>query len=178
MDQNALLLLGLLRHQNHHGYQLHEFIERDLNGLVSLKKATAYDILEKLQAAGYVQAHSEQHGGRPPRKVYVITDKGKDLFQQLLRENLSRPDQFNLAGDMGLIFLDELEPEIARRYLQQRLNDLEVAIEAFKAIPRHQQAHGVTLAAERQLALQNADRAWLIGLLERLNAAEESRKSA
>lgn len=172
MDQNALLLLGLLRHHNHHGYQLHEFIERDLSGLVSLKKATAYDLLEKLQTAGYIEAHREQHGGRPPRRVYAITDKGKAHFHDLLRENLSHSDEFNLAGDMGLMFLDELEPEVARRYLQQRLDNLEAHIEAFKAIPRHQQARGVTLAAERQLALQNADRAWLIALLERLGSKE------
>jgi DNA-binding PadR family transcriptional regulator len=167
MDQNALLLLGLLRHQNYHGYQLHEFIERDLSGLVNLKKATAYDLLKKLQAAGYIQSHSEQQGGRPPRRVYLITDKGRAYFQELLRENLAHSDQFNLAGDIGLIFLDELGPETARRYLRQRLDDLGARIEAFKSVPRHQQARGVTLAAERQLALLNADRAWLLALLER-----------
>ena len=168
MDQNVLLLLGLLRHQNHHGYQLHEFIERDLSGLVRLKKATAYDLLEKLLRAEHIEVHREQNGNRPTRRVYTITAKGQNYFHELLRENLKHPDEFSLAGDVGLIFLDELAPEEAKSYLKQRLDDLNANIETFEHVPRHQHARGVTLAAERQLALLNADRAWLKELLKKL----------
>jgi DNA-binding PadR family transcriptional regulator len=51
MDERALLLLGVLRVQSQHGYQINEFIERTLGRVTDMKKPTAYAILERLSAA-------------------------------------------------------------------------------------------------------------------------------
>jgi DNA-binding PadR family transcriptional regulator len=50
MDRQ-LLLLGLLRRQEMHGYQLNEFIEEKMHSCIDLKKPTAYYLLDKLAQA-------------------------------------------------------------------------------------------------------------------------------
>src|SRR5690606_5170873 len=67
MDERELLLLGLLRAQSQHGYQINEFIEKNLRRVTDMKKATAYAILDRLARDGHAVTHREQEGNRPPR---------------------------------------------------------------------------------------------------------------
>ena len=46
--ERQLLLLGLLRREDMHGYRLNEFIERDMAFCTDVKKPTAYYLLDKL----------------------------------------------------------------------------------------------------------------------------------
>ena len=84
MDERALLLLGMLRAQSQHGYQINEFIERNLSRVTDMKKPTAYAILDRLARDGYVRVHSEQEGNRPPRNVYYLTVNGVRWFELIL----------------------------------------------------------------------------------------------
>src|SRR5690348_16026955 len=118
MDDRALLLLGLLRMQDLHGYQLNEFIERNLGLVTEMKKATAYAILDRLREAGYIRMSVEQKGNRPLRQVYSITPAGEAHFLYLLRENLSRADRTTFAGDIGLMFFDQLPRNEAIKHLK------------------------------------------------------------
>src|SRR5689334_24991696 len=109
MDRE-LLLLGLLRRAHMHGYQLHEFIERDLATCTDLKKPTAYFLLDKMTRLGWITQREEREGNRPARRVYQVTAAGEAQFQQLLRENLSGSATTRFTGDIGLIFADTLAP--------------------------------------------------------------------
>ena len=76
MDRQ-LLLLGLLRREEMHGYQINEFIEEKMHFCIDLKKPTAYYILDKLAQQKYVAVEREQAGNRPPRRSYLwklVTD--------------------------------------------------------------------------------------------------------
>ncbi len=63
MDRK-LLLLGLLRMQDMHGYQINDFIDAFLAVCVDVKKPTAYYLLNKMHADGWI-AVEEQAGGQP-----------------------------------------------------------------------------------------------------------------
>lgn len=170
-DQRALLLLGLLKTQHSHGYQLHEFIERNLSKVADVKKPTAYATLDRLCADGLVDVQQEQHGNRPPRKVYSITEAGNARFEALLRESLHNVDDLRGARDVALSFLDELPLPVAIAALEQRLATRreELAVLEEQA-PRHL-GLGVSLAVGHVVALTRADIAWLEGALEQLRAA-------
>ncbi|MGD8597706.1 MAG: helix-turn-helix transcriptional regulator, partial [Anaerolineae bacterium] len=75
--ERELLLLGLLRSQDMHGYQLHEAIDSHLGMGVQLTKPTAYRLLSNMADDGWVTFREEQEGNRPPRRVYAITPKGE-----------------------------------------------------------------------------------------------------
>ncbi|PDW03716.1 PadR family transcriptional regulator [Candidatus Viridilinea mediisalina] len=119
MDRH-LLLLGLLRHQEMHGYKINDFIDQQMDFCVNLKRSTAYYILDKLCSDGYVRLETEREGNRPERHVYHITPEGEARFQALLRENLAnyRPPVF--AEDVGTIFQQQLPRAELAELLQNR----------------------------------------------------------
>lgn len=169
MDERDLLLLGLLRMQSQHGYHINEFIEKNLSRIMDMKKATAYAVLDRLSRAGYVAEHSERAGNRPQRKVYSITPAGERQFLELLRTNLVEADPLSPAGNIGLIFVDDLPRDQAVALLNQRLERLERRIALFEEAAKHKHDTGAGLAVDRVRALLRADRDWLTGTISRLS---------
>ncbi len=169
MDERTLLLLGILRVQSQHGYQINEFIERNLARVTDMKKPTAYAILDRLSHAGYIAVRSEQEGNRPPRKVYEITPAGEQLYFQLLRRFIAQPERQPASGGIALMFLDDLPHDERHALMAQRLSHLETLIATYEAAPRHEFGVGVDLAVDQQLHLLRAERDWLITLLPRLD---------
>lgn len=170
MDERALLLLGMLKAQSQHTYQINEFIERNLARVTDMKKPTAYAILDRLCQAGCVSVRTEQERNRPPRKVYAITPEGERTFAELLRRTLAEPDRHATAGDVSLMFVDELPRAEALALLQRRLACLSEQIAVYAAAPQHEHGLGVDLALARQLTLLRADEAWLAETIARLEA--------
>jgi DNA-binding PadR family transcriptional regulator len=117
--ERELLLLGLLRGQEMHGYQLNEIISR-VNKYIGLKKATVYFLLDKMAANGWITREDEQEGNRPPRRVYQLTEQGEAMFQQLLRDNLAHHHPTAFSGDIGLAFADTLPREELKALLESR----------------------------------------------------------
>ena len=167
-DHRALLLLGVLTTQRQHGYLINDFIEQALTPLVSLKKPTAYAILDRLADGGFVSMHVEQVGHRPPRKVYAITPAGRQLFDALLRQNLATPDVPVLAGDVGLMFLRHLPREEVLAALRERLARLETLLAEVDAVPPHRTPVTLDLALDHVTTLRRADRDWLVATIRRL----------
>lgn len=161
MDERALLLLGILRAQSQHGYQINEFIERNLSRVTDMKKPTAYAILDRLGRDGYVRMHTEQEGNRPPRKVYSITPKGEQAFEELLRKTLARSDRFSVPGDIGLMFLAHLPRAETIALLEQRMADLAEQRASYERAPRHDYDLGARLVIERILLHMEVERKWL-----------------
>ena len=174
MDERALLLLGILRAQSQHGYQINEFIERNLSRVTDMKKPTAYAILDRLARDGYVRVHSEQEGNRPPRKVYSITEQGERAFEELLRKTLARADRFFAPGDIGLMFLTQLPRIEAIALLEQRLADLDGQRASYERAPRHDYDLGARLAIERILLHLETERGWLTDAITMLREAPET----
>lgn len=171
-DERALLLLGALMTQDQHGYHINEFIERALCRVVTMKKPTAYALLDRLATAGFVTVHSEQAGNRPPRKVYAISPAGRALFYELLRENLAATDEVTFAGDIGLMLLNYLDREEALVCLHQRLAKLDALLAERPAVPPHDNKLSLDLARDHLLTLRRADRDWLATTIARLEREE------
>lgn len=136
MDRE-LLLLGLLRQEDMHGYQLHEFINSNMSSCVDLKKPTAYYLLEKMVEAGWINEIQEQAGNRPPRNVFQLTAEGALTFQRLLRENIATYHGAQFADDIGLAFLDTLPAEEATALLAIRRSAIANALAHAQSIPLH-----------------------------------------
>jgi DNA-binding PadR family transcriptional regulator len=167
MDRE-LLLLGLLRRGDTHGYQLHEFINRYMASCVDLKKPTAYYLLDRMTEAGWVTRTTAQEGGRPPRRIYRITAAGEDAFQRLLRENLSAHHPAHFPGDIGLAFVDALPSAEVRALLLARRAALADDIAALESAPPH--TGTLQLMLEHRARHLAAELDWLDTVLARLYA--------
>jgi transcriptional regulator, PadR family len=172
VEHRSLLLLGLLMGQSQHGYQINDFIEKNLSAVTDMKKPTAYATLDKLNQKGYIDIHFEQEGNRPVRKVYTINEKGRNYFFQLLRENLSSPRQVNDEGDIGLMFTDFLPPEETVAALRERLRKNKGLMKLFQQTPSHGKRSGVNLVVEHKIAMLKAEIAFLEKTIERLVQAD------
>jgi DNA-binding PadR family transcriptional regulator len=156
--ERELLLLGLLRQEEMHGYRLHEFIERDLALCTDLKKPTAYFLLEKMEKAGWVMRQQQQEGGRPPRQVYQITPEGEAQFQSLLRERLAAYQPTRFVADIALAYADALEPQEVLPLLEKRRQAMLVELEAVRATPKHQGS--LQLIIEHQIIHLESELRW------------------
>lgn len=162
-----LLLLGLLRRQEMHGYLLFEYIGRVLSTCTDLKKPGAYYLLGRMARDGWIEEHLEQAGNRPPRKVYRLTPIGEAVFQQQARAALAGYSPPESSFDAGLAFADALPPDEAYSLLQQRRTAIAAALESVQAAPMHPGSLGRLI--ERQVKLLNADLDWTDAYLEHLS---------
>ena len=169
--ERELLLLGLLRSQDMHGYQLHEAIDSHLGMGVQLTKPTAYRLLSNMAEDGWVTFREEQEGNRPPRRVYAITPKGEVAFQRLLRENLVNYEPSDFTCHIGLAFLDELAPEEAVPLLHSRRAGMEELLESTRAHGEH--PGSLQLMLERQVHLLAAELDWLDTVIARQHDAQD-----
>ncbi|MCJ8010923.1 PadR family transcriptional regulator [Paenibacillus sp. KQZ6P-2] len=170
MDERELLVLGLLMTQSQHGYQINDFIERNLGQVSDMKKATAYSILKRLDKQGCVDVTVEQEGNRPPRQIYSITDKGKLLFFELLRSSLAHAENVTPPGDIGLMFIDHLDRKDAKELLKIKLEKVNQLIEECSSIPPHEEGIGVNLAFRHRLVLLECNRKFLMETIQELES--------
>lgn len=120
-DERKLLLLGLLRQTEMHGYVLNAHLQ----GMVpiSLKKPTAYNLLERMEQDGWVD-HREEFTGDRSRKVYSVTESGERAFARLLREQLGTYIHPELPGLVSMRFSDDLDASEALDLLSKRRAEL------------------------------------------------------
>ena len=180
--ERQLLLLGVLRAQKMHGYQLNEFLERHFDFITNLKAPTAYYLLDRLAADGYVRANQEQVGNRPQRRVYEITPQGENYFFELLRANLRGFSPATDADEVGLAFMGELPEVELRACLTEKRTQVEEELARLVTIEeRLQSSEGQTrpirLVLDHHLTLVRAEIAWLDGLLGSLSG-DKVHKSA
>lgn len=168
-DERTLLLLGVLMMENQHGYQINDFIENRLCSVIAMKKPTAYALLERLDKHGAVTVHTEQEGSRPPRKVYEITETGRALFMELLHRNLAESQLPRYAGDIGLMFMNYLEPTDLLARLRERLRGVEALLAEDTGVPSHGPWLRLDLALDHTRAMREAERDWLVSTISKLS---------
>jgi DNA-binding PadR family transcriptional regulator len=169
--ERELLLLGLLRSQDMHGYQLHEAIDSHLGMGVQLTKPTAYRLLSNVAEEGWVTFREEQEGNRPPRRVYAIAPQGEVAFQRLLRENLANYQPSDFTCQIGVAFLDELSVTEAVPLLHRRRAGMEELLESTRAHCEH--PGSLQLMLEHQVHLIGAELEWLDSVIARLQKAQD-----
>ena len=166
--ERELLLLGLLRSHEMHGYQLNRLIDQHLGSSVHLKKPTTYRTLNKMTDNGWVSYRQEQEGNRPPRRVYAITAEGETAFQQLLRESLADYRAVDFLANVGLLFLDAIPADEALPPLQSRRAAVE---DLLQTIHTHAEHHGgFELMLDHQMRHLSTELEWLDDIIGRFDA--------
>jgi DNA-binding PadR family transcriptional regulator len=169
VEEHELLLLGLLDQEGMHGYKMHEFLERRLQYVPGLTKATAYRLLDRLYRRGLIDRRVEREGRRPERLVYWITDAGRRRFEELLRRQLALPARPVHPGDVALFFSHRIPIRERIELLRTRLRGLEQERERLStSLGLHAEAGPARLVMEHSLAHIDTEIEWLSGLISRL----------
>lgn len=159
--------------QSQHAYRINEFIETNLGQVSNMKRATAYALLERLEKRGLVRMDVQIVGNHPPRKVYSITETGRETFIDLLQKLLLRVEETSSAVDIALMFIDYLPAEETIELLQKRADEVVRMIRRLKATPVHTSAPGVDYAVQRRTKILQAEQRWLRETLSTLRAASD-----
>ena len=80
------IVLGVLRTTERYGFEIYKTIRDATGGAYEIKEATLYASFRRLLKDGLVDAFwgDETQGGR--RKYYTITDAGRAVYQQNVRD--------------------------------------------------------------------------------------------
>ncbi len=136
MSKVDLVLLGLLSEAPRHGYDIKQQIEhRHMESWVGITMPAIYKGLTRLEGKNDLSAHSESTATHPDRKVYSITEQGRETFQRLLHESLREPEHpfFRLLMGFGFSHLSEkqaLLDSLAQR--QERMTVLSAEVDETK----------------------------------------------
>lgn len=130
-----LLMLGVLRSQEFHGYSLVDYLKNHVTGGAAIGKSNAYRLLASLEADGLIRSHREREGRRPERFVYEVTHKGERQFQSWLTEALAEDPGADQPGIAELNFLGSIEPEVAARQLQKRREQVAERCRVLEELP-------------------------------------------
>lgn len=169
--ERKLLLLGLLRSQEMHGYQINELIDAHLGTSIQLKKPTVYKLLGSMVDDGWIRYYEEQEGNYPTRRVYQITAEGEEAFQRLLRQSLADYQPISYLGNIGIVFLDALPQEEAVTLLLQQRRHVERLAEVLRTDEQHQGSFQLMLSYH--LNQLSAELAWLDEVITHLQDVKE-----
>ncbi|MBP7216137.1 MAG: PadR family transcriptional regulator [Candidatus Omnitrophica bacterium] len=153
MITHELLLLGLLKEQPAHGYDIKRKIKQALSLFAGVEPKSIYYPLKVLEKQGLVLKRSSKQGRRPQRFVYELTKKGEARFNDLLSKSFldfKRP-QFSL--DLSLYFLSFINPTLGRRRLRGRIFILRKLTQELNALLANKQQGAI--AAPLQLIVQH-----------------------
>jgi DNA-binding PadR family transcriptional regulator len=144
MTNAELAILSLVAEQPRHGYEIEQVIEaRGMRDWTEIGFSSIYYLLNKLEKAGLIESQLQQPEGKgPARKVYTVTQAGRQAHFQGIFEVLSTPKQAFSPFLLGLsnfpIVTREQALEALNAYLAQleeRLDHMLTRAEAQRPLP-------------------------------------------
>jgi DNA-binding PadR family transcriptional regulator len=168
----ALAVLSTVYFRAMHPYEMAATMrahgkDHDMN----IKWGSLYTVVQNLEKHGLLEvADSVRRGGRPERTVYRITDAGRAELADWTRELIEVPEREFPRFEAGLSVMAVLSPDEIEVLLRRRLDAMESQLAAHRemlaasaAVPRI-----FLLEAEYDLAVRDAEAAWVRGLLTEL----------
>ena len=166
------VILGLLRDRPLHGYEIKHIIEDHMGDWTDIKFGSIYFALSRLNDDKMVELdHEGSEGNRPARRIYRITQKGRDEYLSLLRA-MWREDKRTLYPlDVAVFFMDSLPKKEVIGYINARIGECEAALVHLGGHEAEQEAQmprqGRYIFSHSRLHLE-AELKWLEDLIREL----------
>jgi len=109
-------LLGFLLNSPMHGYDIHRQM-MDASGLGQVwqvKQSQLYALLNRLEEEGYLHAELEMQDSRPPRKMFSLTEEGRNTFLNWVSQPVKHGRDMRLDFLVKLHFARKLGSETAQ----------------------------------------------------------------
>lgn len=119
MDVQSILL-GFLMHRNMTGYELKKAFSLSFSFFSGLSYGSIYPALNRMERQGLITMRMEIQDGAPNRKIYTITNEGREAFIQALRAPFT-PERFRSSFLMRLFFFAYLSPQERKTIASEHL---------------------------------------------------------
>ena len=136
------VLLGLLTIAPMSGYDLGQAIRESVGFFWNESYGQIYPNLKKLEAEGFAASKAERQKGKPERRIYSITKKGRERLATWLKVK----PQTEIARNellLKLFFGVQVSPEISIQHVERMVENERAFLDEFRRIERE-------VIAERQ----------------------------
>ena len=131
--------LAILNFREASGYEIKKLsTESHYAHFVDASFGSIYPALNKLEADGLVTAREERQAGKPPRKMYSITPKGRDALVEQL-EISPREDVFKSEFLLIAMCAHLLDRETVSRAIDTNLSQTRALIEKIEEAGRSEE---------------------------------------
>lgn len=125
------LILYFLSIKSTHGYEIQKFIQlNEMNDWTTIRSGSIYYALSKLEKLGHIRLVEEVPFNGKMRKIYALTDEGRDALSKSVKEQLSK-QIYDVKSDKFIAypFLKGLDKETIIQVVEEHIRDLEMAKE-------------------------------------------------
>lgn len=116
-------ILGLLHYRDMYGYEIKQLMEKDFGMLRTINFGQIYTSLKALVKEGWVVLTEvvPSENGAPHKKLYSLTDKGREEFRKWLKSPPERPVILRDPFMMRFIFFGFAEGEDVLKLVDEQI---------------------------------------------------------
>ncbi len=170
-------VLGLICEGPQYGYKIEKIVEeRGMRNWTEIGFSSIYYVLKRLENKGLIQSKLEKVEGKPPRKVYTVTEEGIITMKEKVKFLLSKNKKLISPFDLGIAYLKLLEPEevfeCLKRYIDsvdERINFLRDSIDMME---RTKAPYHVIALFSRPLAHMKTEKKWVEKFMDKIKKEE------
>lgn len=173
--QVTTLCLGALVFGEATGYEINKMFEDGpFSHFLDASYGSIYPALTRLTDEGLVTCKAEQQERRPDKKIYSLTEKGRQSLRDALQQSIA-PDKFRSEFLFTVLFAHLLPRSRVRSIVDQRLAAMREKVEHL-AEPAQDDTPGMDFARQYGHAVYSASIAFLENnrhLIEQIATEEE-----
>src|SRR5208337_3219496 len=111
MTYTEIVILAVLTNKDRHGYDIKKVAENIFGDNMTINNNTLYTCLHKFEQMGAVNSKIEHISGKPDRHVYRITDRGKEIFKEMILDYSPEIANSDYEFFARVAFFHTIEPE-------------------------------------------------------------------
>jgi len=105
MTNSEITILGILKEQPVHAYQLEQLLkDKKLKNKVDLAFSSIYSVLKKLEKKDFVKSVVERIPKHADKRIYHITEHGEQELVDSLKQALTKPETRKSSFELCLHF--------------------------------------------------------------------------
>lgn len=136
-ENTQFAILGLLTTGCNTGYSIKQMMDGSLTHFWKISYGQIYPILKKLVDQGYASVHETPQEGKPDKKEYQITDRGRDALGKWLEHPINELETTKNELLLKLFFSRHQGSQITIRHVRQYKQKLEERYSIYHTIKSH-----------------------------------------
>lgn len=148
------LCLGILSLGDATGYEINKMVaEGSFSFFSQASFGSIYPALTKLTQEGLVTCRAEPQQKRPDKKIYTLTEAGRDTLTQELKRSPG-PDRNRSDFLAAVLFAEAVSPDRIQELIDDRIYEHRHKIAALEALLEEEMSEGSRFVVEYGVAMQ------------------------
>lgn len=156
------VLLGALMAGPRHGYEILQFIGDSLDTTWRVSTSQLYVLLRRLEEQGYLASSFTLQESRPSKRVFSITEKGRQEFLEWVRSPTRHVRDLRMEFLAKIFFVKHLGLAEGERLVEDQIRLLTELDETLSAEKETEENSYHSLVLKFKLATVEAWRLWLL----------------